>query len=107
VALDADVLAAIREHIGSTEPPTDSDLETQWDRVGSVEAVALAIVRGRLADLLARPVDLAVDGDYRESWSKNVDALQAKERELVAAVAAGGSAGQVTVTRMTRSGRSR
>ena len=103
MALDADDLAAIREHVGSTPP--DADLEVQWDRLGSVEAVALAVLRGRLADLLASPADLRVDGDYSESWGKNLDLLRAKIAALETLLPDG--PGAVKVAHLSRSGRSR
>lgn len=105
MALDADDLAAIREHVGST--PTDVELETRWDRLGTVASVALSVLRERLADMLARPADLSVDGDYRESYQANLRILREQVATLEAAVASGGSPGVVHVARLTRGGRSR
>ncbi len=105
MAFEADDLAAIRDHVGTE--PSDEDVQTAWERLGTVEAVAVSVLRRRLADMLARPLELAVDGDYRESFAKNVDALRAKVRELEGAVASGVVPGVVVVTHLTRSGRSR
>jgi len=105
VALDPGVLAGIRAHVGTS--PDDSDLEGRWDRHGSVEAVALEVLRGRLADMLAHPADLSVEGDYAERWAKNIDVLSKQVGALAAAVAAGATAGAVSVTRLTRASRSR
>lgn len=103
MALDADDLAAIREHVGST--PSDEDLGTQWDRLGTVEAVALSVLRARLADMLASPASLRVDGDYAEDHSANIRALEKQIARLELAVP--GSPGEVKVAHLTRSGRSR
>lgn len=46
---DAD-LRKIREEVGSS--PSDSDLEDLWAELGTVPAVALAVLRPRLADAL-------------------------------------------------------
>lgn len=105
MAITADDLAVIRSHVGST--PNDADLTARWERLGTVEKVALEVLRGRLADLLAAPASLRVDGDYSESWGKNIDALRVKVRELEAAVASGGTPGAVHVAHLTRAGRSR
>ena len=105
MALDADILAEIRSHVGST--PDDTDLEARYTRHGTVAATALEVIRGRLADILARPEQLRVEGDYSESWAANIKALQAKEQELVGLVVADGGAGGVQVARLTRVGRSR
>ncbi len=71
--MDPDVLAAIREWVGST--PDDAAVETVYLRTGTVEAAALSILRTRRADLVTGPVSWAVEGDYREDRSKNLDAL--------------------------------
>ena len=108
MAFAATDLPAIRAHIGTTAPPSDQDLAQSFARLGSVEAVALEVVRGRLADMLARPAELSVDGDYSEKWTRTIELLTAKEAELAAVVArADGSGGVVQVARLTRSGRSR
>jgi hypothetical protein len=107
VAADANTLAAIRDHVGHEEPPTDVELSQAWDRLATVEAVALSVVRQRLAALRARPARLSVDGDYTEDFADTIRALERQEAALVAAVAAGGRTGVVTVSRLTRAGRSR
>lgn len=103
MALDADILAAIRDHIGTAEPPTDQELEAAYERLGSVEAVALGVVRSRLADMRARPAVLRVDGDHSEDWTGNLKALADQEAALEQMV----PAGSVHVAKLTRVGRSR
>lgn len=104
--MTADELAAIREHIGTADPPSDDDLDVLWERLGTVEAVALAVLRGRLADMQARPAVLKVDGDHSEDWTKNLDLLTKKIGTLGSVVASQGD-GSVSVTRLRRVGRCR
>lgn len=103
MAITADDLAAIREHVGST--PDDAVLRVQWERLGTVEKVARSVLRARLADMLAAPADLRVDGDYAESRAKNIDALTKQIAALEALIPDGH--GAVKVAHLTRSGRSR
>lgn len=104
--MTADELAAIREHIGSDEPPSDADLDVLWERLGSVEAVALSVLRSRHAEMLARPAKLDVDDDHTEDWTKNLDVLSKKISSLGTVVASAGG-GTVSVARLQRGGRRR
>lgn len=105
MALDADVLAGIREHVGST--PADGDLETRYDRHGSVARVALEVIRERLADVLANPASLSVDGDYTEGWTANIRALERKQTQLEQLVAEENDAQALPVAHLTRADRRR
>lgn len=49
--LTDDQLRTIRDEVGSS--PTENDLQDLWDALGSTTAVALAVLRPRLADALA------------------------------------------------------
>jgi hypothetical protein len=73
----AEELAQIRALIGSKQPPSDADLAVAYDRLGSAEAVALEVLEGRYADLLAGPAKWAVEGDFSVDSSKNIDKLGA------------------------------
>lgn len=101
---------AIRAHIGSTTPPTDATLVDAYVRLAnSVTAVALEVLRGRLADMLANPAKMSVDGDYSEDRSANIKGLQDQIKALVAtttAVVPPGTVppGTVTVSVMSRGG---
>lgn len=110
MALDAGIRAAIRSWVG-TDPtdPTDSDIEAAHARLGSVEAVALEILRGRLADMVREPARFTVDGDAGWSYEKNLAELRTQIGQLESAVAtaAGTGEGVMVVGRMLRSGRSR
>jgi hypothetical protein len=105
----ADELAIVRSHVGSTVPPSDDDLRLIYDRVGSPEATALEVLRGRLADMLANPARFTADGDYTESYEANIKGLMAKIAELESVVQRieDPTAGMVTTTRLVRAGRSR
>lgn len=109
MALDGALLGEIREYIGDETPPSDSDLEAYWDDLGSVEAVALRVLRKRYASMRAQAAEFTAEGDYRENWSKNLDALKADISTLQAAVGAAGETSNVTVTvgTITRAGRCR
>lgn len=107
MALDADVLAAIRAHIGTAEPPSDEDLEAAYERLGSVPAVALEVVRGRLAELRSRPAVLRVDGDHSEDWTAIIKSLAEQENALTVSAEVAAAGGTVKVARLARAGRAR
>lgn len=94
-------LAYLRSEIGTTEPPDDGELEVAYARLGTVEAVAAEVIRGRLADLLAEPASFTVEG-YSENNAANIAALTKQSQRLDAAVslAAGGSFSRSTLTRV-------
>lgn len=96
-------LAVIRSHIGATQPPTDQALSLAFDRLGSSEAVALEVLRGRLADMLANPTKFRAEGDFSDDYSTNVDVLSKKVAALEAELGVGG----VTTSRLVRAGRAR
>ena len=103
MALDPAVLAAIRGHIGSAEPPTEADLEVAYNRLGSAERVALEVIEGRLADMASRPASLTVQGDGTEDWSANLRVLGDKAKDLRKLVApAGGDSASTGVSFLTR-----
>lgn len=97
MALAAADLAAIRSWVGSE--PVEPILEAHFERLGSSDAVALAVLRERLADLLAEPTRFAVEGDASWSYDTNVKALQERVDQLAARVE--GPAG-ATVGRLSR-----
>jgi hypothetical protein len=107
----ADELAVVRSHVGSTVPPSDDDLRVIYDRVGSPEATALEVLRGRLADMLnpANPARFTADGDYTSDHAANIKGLTVKITELEAVVQQieDPTAGMVSTTRLVRAGRSR
>lgn len=106
MALTAAQRATLRAYIGSSTPPTDDDLATRLTALGSVEAVALEVLRGRLADFTAAPSSLTLpEGGY--SSTANIAALRADVEKLEATVAAqalGAGALDVTTGRLERAG---
>jgi hypothetical protein len=84
VALDATILAQIRDWVGST--PDDDTVALSYERsdTGNVELTALSILRKRRADLLSNPTSFELVGDYREDRGKNLEALNAQIPELAA-----------------------
>lgn len=74
-------LAAVRDEIGVTEPPTDAQL-SEWNTSGlSWTRVALRVLKRRLADYLANPASLGAQG-LSLSTSANITALQKRIGEL-------------------------
>lgn len=104
MAASADELAAIRAWVGST--PDDTAVNAKWDRLLSVEAVALEILRGRRADYEASPASLSVSGEFSMGVGDNIKSLTADIAALELAVASGSPVG-VASARLRRVGPSR
>ena len=62
--LTADELAFIRGLIGTSEPPTNADLELAYDRLLTPELVAAEVIQSRLMG----PQKVALDGDITVDW---------------------------------------
>lgn len=76
MALTAAELIELRAVIGKGTPPTDADLNTKFDRLGSVTLVAREVLSERLADLLTKPTSFSIPGEYSESRGGQIKALQ-------------------------------
>lgn len=103
-----DQLAVIRQWTGSNVDITDVD--ARLTRLVTPERVALELLRTQLADMLANPTKLDVDGDVAADWSANLLHLRAQIKSLEGLVASqGGPAGSgaVTVASLSRPGRRR
>lgn len=106
MALDAAVLAQIRDWIGST--PDDDAVEATFNRddLGTVNLTALAILRQRRADLENGPDSFEVVGDYKETTiGKAFESLNTRIAELEAVTGTGSSmltAGQLRRSRVSR-----
>jgi hypothetical protein len=102
-------LAAIREWVGS-QPP-DESVRVIYERRGTVEATALAILRARRADFIQRAAKFSADGDFSEDTATNIKALDRDIASLEAMVPSteGGASdlGMVTTSRLVRAGRGR
>ena len=92
MALTSDEREQVRDEVG--DGPDDADIDAAYDRTGSWQGAAAAILSRRLANILAGPDSFSVPGEYSESRSKQVDALTVQIHGLeVAAEAAVGGVG--------------
>lgn len=74
MALDAGQIAELRSWIGTE--PDDATLDASYDRLGTLEDVALEVLRARRAEMvLDGPAKLDITGDRNEDWSANLNAL--------------------------------
>lgn len=91
MALDAAILARIREHVGSH--PDDPTVEAIYGLAGNgtVETAALSILRARRADLAYNPASFEVVGDYKQDATKNLDLLDKRIADLESACGLGES----------------
>lgn len=101
MALSLEQLAEIRAEIGSTEPPTDSELFDAFERVGTTKDVVLQVLNVRLANMLAGPSSVTIPGIYSES---NGDSIRELKKQI-ASVDMGGRS--LTSSRLVRAGRRR
>lgn len=103
MALSRADLATIRSFVGSA--PADDELVARYDRLGSPAAVALEVLRERLADVVANPLQWSADGDYSENRTGNIGPLQALIDAVAAVVAEETGepvAGALAVSQLTR-----
>lgn len=107
MALEEATEAEIRTWVGTAAET--SDLAARYERLRSVHAVALEVLRLRLADVLANPATFSIDGDYSQSWGENIRTLRSQVAQLELLVAAGSTAvaGTVTTGQLTRCDRGR
>jgi hypothetical protein len=111
MAFTDDQLAYLRTKLGSTvndgtDPDVVDDLEDRFLRLGSVQLVAVEVLRQRLADiadLQNNPLNFTVTGEYSQDSSANVAFLQ---RMLNDAEQEAGVPGSSTMTAV-QPGRSR
>lgn len=80
--LSAKQVAWLRDEVGSK--PDDDALNERFADLGSVTGVAIAVLRGRRAALLASPLSVNVSGVVAVNNAENVKAL---ERRLTALAA--------------------
>lgn len=104
MSLTADDLAKVRQMVGSATPPTDADLDAIYDRLGKVDDVALEVLQGRFAGLLAGPAKWAVEGDFSIDATANIAALR---QQITRLQDSAGEAPVMTVHSLTRADRCR
>lgn len=80
-ATQADI-DAIRDEIGTDEPPTDAELFELYDSMGSSTAVVYKVLKRRLANLLAGPAQYSISGTYSENNTATIEALRVKMAAL-------------------------
>ncbi|MFG2276675.1 hypothetical protein ACGFNY_43825 [Streptomyces chartreusis] len=74
MALDTTVQAWLLAQLGETTNTTD--LETRYARLGTARAVALEVLRGRLAALIQQPASVNVTGAVAVTFTENIKALE-------------------------------
>jgi hypothetical protein len=79
MALTPAVTAWLKGELGSTVDLVD--LDARYQRLGTARAVALEVVRERLADLRSQPSTVNVSGVVAVSFTENIKAL---ERQITA-----------------------
>lgn len=93
----------VRVHVGSAEASgiDDDVIYEVIDRLGSVQAAALEILRSRRAELLTGPASFSTTG-YAESNSETIKALTEDIAALQAEVDLGGGVGGITTVTAVR-----
>lgn len=94
--MDAAVQAWLLSELGSDTDTTD--LNTRYSRLGTARAVALEVLRERLAALRAQPTTINVSSVVAVSYTAN---LAAYERQIAGLEAGGHPAPDETVTTST------
>ena len=82
-------LAKIRAYVGSDQVITDQEISDIWRDLEATTAdqVSLYVLQVRLADLMNRPTQWSLSGDYNENWSLNVTTIRGQIAELEARLA--------------------
>lgn len=60
----------------------EGDLQERYDRLGDTRKVASEVLDIRYADLLAKPDSFTIPGEYSETRSKQIDALNARRMQV-------------------------
>lgn len=99
-ALTAAQVAEIRQWIGESTPPTDDDLATAFERLGTTGEVALEVLRGRYATALEGPAKWEVTGDFSVDNTATLAAMAKQVKALEGLTP--GSMPTMTVHSLTR-----
>lgn len=84
MAFTAEQIAYLRTRLGTvvdedTNPTLVENLEERYDRLGTVQLVAVEVLRERLADIanaLANPLSFSISGEYSQDSAANVPFLK-------------------------------
>lgn len=90
--MTADQIIAARRQVGNA--PDDATLNATYDRLLDVDAVVLEVLEIRLAELLRKPAQFSVPGEYSQSTDANIKALT----ERIASLGGGSGLGSGVVT---------
>ena len=75
MAISEDDLIVLRSWV-PWDPPSDTDLEDSYDRLGGIYQVAEEEIRKQLQTVLSGPDSFSIPGDYSESNSARIQALE-------------------------------
>jgi hypothetical protein len=84
--MDAATRAWLLAQLGEATPT--ADLETRYTRLGTARAVALEVLRGRLAALIQQPATVNVPNAIGVGFGENIKALERQIAALEAGVPA-------------------
>ncbi|MFE9812416.1 hypothetical protein [Streptomyces sp. NPDC005548] len=84
--MDAATRAWLLAQLGEATPT--ADLETRYTRLGKARAVALEVLRGRLAALIQQPATVNVPNAIGVGFGENIKALERQIASLEAGVPA-------------------
>ncbi|MEV0446029.1 hypothetical protein AB0I84_27000 [Streptomyces spectabilis] len=83
--MTGEVLHWLHALLGAHHPA--DDLASRYERLGSARAVAVEVLRERIAQLLAEPLKVSVNGVATIDNSSNLTALERRLAQLDAATA--------------------
>ncbi|NUS25032.1 MAG: hypothetical protein HOV92_12530 [Streptomyces sp.] len=86
MAFDTSVQAWLLAQLGEATPV--ADLETRYTRLGTARAVALEVLRGRLAALIQQPATVTVTSVVGVGYAENIKALERQIANLEAGIPA-------------------
>lgn len=99
MALSAVQLLEVRAWVGPESVIDDAALHELSDALGvNPLRVARQVLRQRIAELTAGPLEFAVEGDYSEKRAGQVEALQRLVAQLDAAIAVEDAAGGLSTS---------
>ena len=74
-ALTVDQLVTVRRRVG--RQPVDAEIQTIYDRTGSLTETVREILEIRVADLRANPTSFTVPGEYSQDTAGQIKAIDA------------------------------
>lgn len=71
--LTDDQLTYLHDHLGASAD--EDDLQSRYDRLGTLDLVITEVLQRRLADLVSKPASFSVAGEYSQNTGPNIEAL--------------------------------